>query len=299
MPHSSCSSPEHIASDIVAAFIDHPVLAETCGQLLEAVPQSGLTNRVFRLSTETGDYFLRLPRAETASMIDRHAEAHNLALAAELGLALPAIYCNPETGILLTGAVETLERAPVGFANDLGKSVGRLHSTGGKFHGKLDPASVYETQKSGLNQQPDLLKKISALDAALAKNNKPAFAEGDGTFLVPSHGDLSPGNCLAVGSGIWLIDWEYSGMSLPAWDLAYAILENGFTAEDEQLFLQGYATAGGRELLPTEGQLNLMKSRCDAVSGLWALEQVARGRDAATFRPFAQDRIERALGRLR
>lgn len=275
------------------------MLADICGHLHAAVPQSGLTNRVFRLSAETGDYFLRLPREETAGMIDRHAEAHNLTLAADLGLALPAVYCDPETGVLLTSAVETLERRPVGFAHHLGKSVGRLHASGDKFDGKLDPVGVYEAQKSELGQLPELLTEIKALDAALAMTDEPVFAEDGGALLVPSHGDLSPGNCLSVGSGIWLIDWEYSGMSLPAWDLAYAILEHAFSAEDEQFFLQGYATAGAGAFLPTENQLNVMKSRCDAVSALWALEQVARGRDAATFRPFAQDRIKRALGRLR
>ncbi|MEP2705076.1 MAG: phosphotransferase [Roseibium sp.] len=299
MPHSSCSSPEPIDPEILAAFAGHPVLAEICGQLHGSVPQSGLTNRVFRLSADTGDYFLRLPRAETVGMIDRHAEALNLKSAADQGLALPAVYCAPDSGILLTEAVETLHVLPGDFPRELGAAVGRLHSSGAEFDGMLDPVAVYKAQKLKLSQYPDLLEETGALDRALIPTGEFSNPVDGELFLVPSHGDLSPGNCLATGNKLWLIDWEYSGLSLPAWDLAYAILEHEFSIEEERRFLQGYSDIGANRFLPSEDQLIVMKSRCDAVSALWALEQVARGREAETFRLFAQERMQRALSRLR
>lgn len=232
-------------------------------------------------------------------MIDRYAEALNLKSAADLGLALPAVYCAPDSGILLTEAVETLHALPGDFPRKLGAAVGRLHSSGADFAGMLDPGAVYEAQKQKLSQYPDLLKEIGALDHALTPTSELSNPVDGELFLVPSHGDLSPGNCLATGNKLWLIDWEYSGLSLPAWDLAYAILEHEFSIEEERCFLQGYSDVAADKMLPSEDQLSVMKSRCDAVSALWALEQVARGRDAETFRPFAQERMQRALSRLR
>ncbi len=40
-------------------------------------------------------------------------------------------------------------------------------------------------------------------------------------MLVPSHNDLVLENILIDATGqIWLIDWEYSSMASPYWDLA-------------------------------------------------------------------------------
>ncbi len=40
-------------------------------------------------------------------------------------------------------------------------------------------------------------------------------------MLVPSHNDLVLENILTDAAGqIWLIDWEYSSMASPYWDLA-------------------------------------------------------------------------------
>ena len=159
--------------------------------------------------------------------------------------------------------------------------------------------TVYRAQKSAISHRPELLKEVVELDSLLgvflARNEEPHHTES----LVPSHGDLSPGNCLATPDRIWLIDWEYSGMSVPAWDLAYAILENDFSSADELVFLESYTRAGSKRFLPSPRYLDFMKSQCDAVSALWALEQIARGRGATRFLPFARDRVQRALRRLR
>ena len=42
-----------------------------------------------------------------------------------------------------------------------------------------------------------------------------------------NHGDLLPSNCLALGSGLALIDWEFAGYYLPGYDLAllWALLQ--------------------------------------------------------------------------
>lgn len=87
---------------------------------------------------------------------------------------------------------------------------------------------------------------------------------------------------------LWLIDWEFSGMSDPAWDLAYAVLEHEMSADEEQVFLQAYAATGAA--VPEADCLGVMKAKCDAVSALWALEQVAAGRDEDVFLPFARQR---------
>lgn len=294
MPHFSDEIPEDLPTRVREAFRAHPDLRTHSGLPRRAVAQAGLTNHVYRLEAENGDYFLRLPRPETAGSVDRRSEAWNIARAAELGLALPPVYSHCETGILMTRAVDVLTELPPNFPEKLGTSLGTLHSSGVEFAGELDPDTVFRAQRDVLH--PDYQFDIGFLEPLFRKTAK--GAERNSTKgLVPSHGDLSPGNCLAVPGGLWLIDWEYSAMADPAWDLAYAILEHGFSKAEEGAFLGAYRGTPAASLCPAPERLEAMKVKCDAVSALWAYEQVARGRNAELFLSFARARRDRALAR--
>ncbi len=94
---------------------------------------------------------------------------------------------------------------------------------------------------------------------------------------------------------IWLIDWEYSAMAEPAWDLAYASLEHGLSPAQETRFLEAYRHSAGERLCPSSRDLEIMKAKCDVVSALWGLEQVLKGSDKMDFLAFAHARRDRAL----
>ncbi|WP_422383806.1 choline/ethanolamine kinase family protein [Roseibium album] len=290
MPHSVSDTP-----DIRRAFQVHPVLFDICGLVLRAVPQTGLSNRVYRLETNKGSFFLRLPRAETAGMVDRQAEARNIEIASGLGIALAPLFCDPASGILVTGAVETVNPEAGDLPSRLGDAVGRLHGSGKVFAGTLDADAVFNAQKlslvSNCQDEPD----VGLLDT-LIRDLRLLEDETCALMPVPSHGDLSPGNCLASSGNLWLIDWEYSAMAVPAWDLAYAILEHGFSGTQEAAFLNAYRQRVPAHV-PSRRQLEIMKTKCDAVSSLWAHEQLCRGSDKTDFRSFARTRRERALKR--
>lgn len=273
------------------ALRQYPDLREAVGTVLSVTRLNGLTNRVFRVVTPEGDFVLRLPRAENAGLIDRDAEAHNLALACDRGFAPPALILDPGSGLLLTRAIEPKAPSePVG-PMALGRIVADLHSAPLAFRGVTDPDSLIARQRAGLGAYPDLVASFEPL-ADVLELLGPA---SDVFAPVPSHGDLSPGNILAGSDGPVLIDWEYSAMASPAWDLAYAILEHDFDASEERAFLAAYAETGyftdglHREILK-------MKIRCDAVSMLWALGQATKGNTSTDFEAFARARLERALG---
>jgi thiamine kinase-like enzyme len=302
VPQLSSDAPDTILPDILEAYERHQALHRVCGAPLAARPQPGLTNRVFRLEAEKGTFFLRLPRLEAAGNIDRKAEARNLMLAAATGIAVPPVFCDAEAGILVTRAVEVSgspaglsEQPSYSLARALGEALGQLHGSGVTFEGLLDPDSVLQAQWQGLRDAVRCREEMTGLEIVLQPIGA-ATADGAGPALVPSHGDPSPGNCLMSCDQLWLIDWEFSGMSDPAWDLAYAVLEHEMSADEEQVFLQAYAATGAA--VPEADRLCVMKAKCDAVSALWALEQVAAGRDEDVFLPFARQRRGRALRQL-
>ncbi|WP_269580702.1 choline/ethanolamine kinase family protein [Roseibium sp. Sym1] len=292
MPQLTSETPDVAAAELVEAFRAFPQLKDLCGEPHAAVLQPGLTNRVFRLQAELGDFFLRLPAPGSAGTVNRMAEAHNLKLAVELDLAVPALFCDVSSGILLTRALIVADRPPANLAWRIGAVLGRLHASGAVFQDVLSPDAVLATQRQSLSGQPGLLRDFALLERALVD-----AGGGEETLVrVPSHGDPSPGNFLATADRLWLIDWEYSAMADPAWDLAYAILEHGFTGDREGHLLEGYRAAGA--LCPTPARLEVMKAKCDAVSACWALEQLAAGREEEIYRPFAAARHDRALRRL-
>lgn len=55
------------------------------------------------------------------------------------------------------------------------------------------------------------------------------------------HIDLVPENFIEGPDGhLYLIDWEYSSMNDPMWDLAALFLESDFTSAEEEDFLSHY-----------------------------------------------------------
>lgn len=297
LPHKPADVPDMSHAVVLEAFAAIPELKAHCGAVREVASRDGLTNRVFLLEAEKGRFFLRIPAREDEGRIDRHAEAVNLEIAAGLGLAVPPLVCVPEAGILLTREVEHLVADRSGLPEALGRAVAKLHSCAEAFRGQLDPDAVCAARLALLAGNAILEEAAQPLVAALSRAAlKPDL--GTGAVCVPSHGDLSGGNCLMTAGRLWLIDWEYSAMAEPAWDLAYATVENGFSGIEESRFLQAYRDGGGRDFCPSVRDLAFMKARCDAVSALWAYGEAASGRDKLPLLAFARERRDRALSRM-
>jgi thiamine kinase-like enzyme len=115
-----------------------------------------------------------------------------------------------------------------------------------------------------------------------------------GAELKPSHNDTVPENFVKSGEDkIYLIDWEYSGMNDPMWDLAAHSLECGFSEDDEELFLQTYFGA-----LPDENirkRILIHKICQDFLWSIWTNIKEAKGDDFGTY---GIDRYNRAKKNL-
>jgi len=104
--------------------------------------------------------------------------------------------------------------------------------------------------------------------------------------LVPSHIDPNPANFLLRGDGtLLLIDWEYSAMCDPAWDVA--AIEMGGRI-DHAAFREGYGA------LPGESRLWLMRAALHLVAGSWTYAEIAGGNAA----PGLDGMLERYLSEL-
>jgi len=197
------------------------VLAGFCAEDFTITPLTGYTNQNFRLYNHRHDWVLRIPRAKTDSFIDRDAEAHNQTLANQLQIA-PQVSWRDREGITLTPTLSTSrELCAADFGNDtmlkiIIEPIQRLHRSGLSFRGRVNLQQLLSNHfamLSGSDQQrlgPRLQQAERVLQLLQTRDQ----------VYVASHNDLVLDNLMFDNTRLWLIDWEYSAMASPYWDLA-------------------------------------------------------------------------------
>lgn len=253
----------------------------------------GLTNLVFRV----GDACVRLPGAGTEEYINRAHEAVAARAAADAGVSPDIIHADPETGIMATRFIEgATTMTPGGFRNDIstvrraGEAFHRLHTSGAKFPFTFELFAMIDEYLAILSTKDvelpagyhDVVSEAQIVRAALARN--PAR-------LVACHCDPLCENFLDTGDRIFIVDWEYSGMNDPMWDLGDLSVEGGFDADQDQILLEAYS--GGAPAATDRARMVIYKAMCDLLWTLWGLIQLANGNPAEDFRAYADGRFAR------
>lgn len=246
----------------------------------------GLTNRMYRADTEVGPVAVRLPGRGTDAYIDREAELHNARVAARLGLG-PVIH-HGRGGAMVSAFIEGRVLTPADLRDDphtraqVARALCVVHGSPEPFLASFDAFVVLAGHRSALTSPPD---DIDALIERIGRLDPP-------DQLVPCHNDPWPENFLAAGHRLQLLDWEYSAMGDPAWDLADVIVESRLDPAATEQFLTAYADgpidAAVRERVAAMGPVT------DLLWGLWALVQEQDGNDAMDFAAYGHRRLRRA-----
>jgi thiamine kinase-like enzyme len=109
--------------------------------------------------------------------------------------------------------------------------------------------------------------------------------------LAPCHCDPLCENFLDNGERMWIVDWEYSGMNDPLWDLGDLSVEAGFTPAQDLEMLRAYC--GGEPSAAETGRMVIYKAMCDLLWTLWGLIQHSDGNPAEDFWAYSIGRFER------
>ncbi|WP_161599772.1 phosphotransferase [Roseibium sediminis] len=268
-------------------------LRECLGLVDRVSALGGLSNIVLEVEASRGRFVLRLPRPDAPQLVDRHVELCNILSAASAGLAVAPVHYDAANGLLLFPYLSSSDGPP--DTEKLGQLLRRLHDTQVLFQNErrlgmwLD--GLFEQARLSPSVQDDILQAETLYSELLS------FQFWQDSPVVSSHWDVTAANCLSTDAGLLLIDWEFSARGPRAWDLAYAMLEIGFDADEEEKLLAGYGL-DGEDLILIRTEVAEMKVACDLVSALWALGQDASGSGATDFRLFARTRIARAQRQL-
>jgi thiamine kinase-like enzyme len=265
---------------------------------LERLP--GLTNRVYKVELPDGRFALRIPGDGTSTIIDRRAEEVNARAAAAAGVAPEVIHFG-ENGVMLTRFVEgeplTRERitAP-GALERVGATLRRLHDDVPAFASRLGPFATIDAYAGVLAERGTALsaRQREILDAA--QGVRAVLAASPVAFKA-CHCDPTGRNLLDTGKKVWLIDWEYSGMNDPYWDLAYCSFQAGLPEPADARLLAAHL--GHTPQNAEAARMEVMKAPIALMSALWAMIQERSGNKVADFSAYASDTFELAGERMR
>ena len=278
-----------MTDDIAAILATLPALAGFSG---EAQRLGGLTNRVYRV----GDLVLRLPGAGTGAYINRVHEAAAARLAAAAGVSPSVLHADPDTGLMVTAYIEAATMTPDGFRTRpgaparAGQVLARLHRSGAEFPFRFELFGMIDSYLTLLARRDvalppgyhDVVAEAGAVRAALNRAPLP---------LTACHCDPLCENFLDDGARMWVVDWEYSGMNDPMWDLGDLSVEAGMDGGQEDAMLTAYF--GHAATLADRGRMVAYKAMCDLLWTLWGLIQLSDGNTADDFRSYADRRFAR------
>jgi thiamine kinase-like enzyme len=253
----------------------------------------GLTNYNYIMDIKGIEYVIRQPGGMTEQIIDRKMERINNTIASELGVNSDCIYFDENSGIKISIYIKNSQN--IAHANPCSpqnmEAVSRLMK---KIHSSPKHLSNRFDWQMELDKYERIIEQLHGdlfFDYPTLKSQLVDFVQGNvkSTSLAPCHNDTVPENFIIDDTGrTYLIDWEYSGMNDPCWDVAAYILESKLSAEAIDYLIQDYF---GRPLTPMEEVK--IKSFMMAQDLLWTAWALIRHYNGDDFLEYCCIRYER------
>lgn len=262
---------------------------------IQSVEQlGGMTNQNYLVQTSSNRYIVKFFGKGTEKLIDRQNEKFNLELLKDLKLDVENYLFDIEAGIKVNQYIENAETFDSNTIKTKFEKIApilqTIHASGKELKGDFAPfeeIKKYESLIQGEISYPNyeaIRKSVFSLKEKL---------EQIGIEKKSCHIDLVPENFIEGPDGhLYLIDWEYSSMNDPMWDLAALFLESEFTTDQENSFLSYYES----EQTPVSREkIRIYKILQDIIWSLWTIYKEENGAD---FGDYGISRYNRAVKEL-
>lgn len=245
--------------------------------------KQGLTNLSFRFDACGGQYVYRHPGFGTEAIISRKSETFTQKAASDLGIDGTFIFEDENEGWKISRFIPDCVPFDIRNMDHLKAATSMIR--------KLHQSGVTSAWNFDIHE--DTIKQMNLLNAERKRSFKDfeelfnlaetlnAKVKADGIPPVLSHNDFYEANFLVSGDEIHLIDWEYSGMSDYASDLAVFICCSDYSYDEAVQLLELYFD---RPL--TDGELFHCVAYISVVSFhwfVWALYQDMCGSPVGEF----------------
>lgn len=258
----------------------------------------GLTNYNYVMQIKGKEYVIRQPGGMTNRMIDRRLEKTNNHIASQLGLNSECVYFDEDSGVKISVYIKNnkniAQADPHSPANI--KVVSKLLK---KIHFSPVPFPNHFDWLQELNKYERLVEELNGdffYDYFTLKKRLVEFGQAyvQNTSVVPCHNDTVPENFIIADDGrAYLVDWEYSGMNDPSWDIAAYILESRLNEEAINYFVTDYygQFPDPEEIL----KIKYFMMAQDLLWTVWALIRHYNGDDFVDYCYFRYDRFRKNI----
>jgi len=242
----------------------------------------GLTNYNYIMNIKGIEYVIRQPGGLTEQIIDRKIERVNNSIVSEFGVNSDCIYFDESSGIKISLYIKNSQNLANSDPSAL-KNLEAVSSIMKKIHTSAKHFSNCFDWQIELSKYEQIIKQLNGgffFDYTTLKDLLVAFVQNNinSTICTPCHNDTVPENFIIDDTGkTYLIDWEYSGMNDPCWDVAAYILESKLSAEAIHHFILNYF---GHPLTPMdESKIKGFMMAQDLLWTGWALIRHYNGDD--------------------
>ena len=265
--------------------------------------EDGISNKNYLVSFKDAPddrYALRIPGYGSEGMVDRTDERCNNRLASQLGITSELVYFNADDGVKVAKYIEgaeTMHADSIKSRENLRQVAAilrTLHSAPIRFHKDFNVFTEihrYEKLLDNVNGKMydgyyEVRDRILGLEDSMNTM---------GLRVAPCHCDTLAENWIKGADGrIHLIDWEYSGMNDPYWDVTAPFIEDDFSEEDEEYFLEQYFEGN----VPTVAAEKVLYYKI-LMDYLWSIWARVKELDGADLREYGLMRLARALENLK
>lgn len=258
---------------------------DKCGEINISVLKGGITNKLYRVTSERGDLVVRIYGNKTELFINRDYETDSMIKASSIGIAPRFIKYLPQYNVTIVEYIThgyTLKN-PDFLRKELREKIvdpiRRLHRSKIKlpkiFNPLTETIKMAEILISLKAEYPEF--DISGTIEMLKKLDKKIRFPQDS--YTPCHNDLLAENFILVKNGyehlysapLYIIDWEYAGMAPPYYDIADMFQEILVDRDTEKDFVAHYCE--GKDFEKNLFFIDIFKPFPDIYWFLWSLNQ--------------------------
>lgn len=260
-------------------------------EVLSVEQLGGMTNQNYLVKTTNKQYIVKFFGKGTEKLINRQDEKYNLELLKDLDLDVKNYLFDIVAGIKVNEYIEsaiTLDSTSIKTKFDkIAPILQTIHSSGKELRGEFAPFEEIKKYESLIEEKIPYANYEAVREEVFSLEKRLADL---GVDRKSCHIDLVPENFIESPQGrLYLIDWEYSSMNDPMWDLAALFLESEFTHQEEEAFLSRYEsdqTPVSRE------KIAIYKILQDTIWSLWTVYKEEQGAD---FGDYGVSRYQRAI----
>ena len=260
-------------------------------EVLSVEQLGGMTNQNYLAKTTNKQYIVKFFGKGTEKLINRQDEKYNLELLKDLDLDVKNYLFDIEAGIKVNEYIEsaiTLDSTSIKTKFDkIAPILQTIHASGKELRGEFAPFEEIKKYESLIEEKIPYANYEAVREEVFSLEKRLADLGFD---RKSCHIDLVPENFIESPQGrLYLIDWEYSSMNDPMWDLAALFLESEFTRQEEEAFLSHYES----EQTPVSREkIAIYKILQDTIWSLWTVYKEEQGAD---FGDYGVNRYQRAV----